>query len=98
MKKSDMFYSILAVVLLVTIAYLSVKVEIVERVSEVIRWEESDTLKVEPDLNHLPFDETFKWWRTQLGPCGLFEWNDDLYITLYTEENFGDCVKWVNNE
>ena len=46
MKKSDMFYSILAVVLLVTIAYLSVKVEIVERVSEVIRWEESDTLKV----------------------------------------------------
>ena len=34
----------------------------------------------------LPFDEVFRWWREQLGPCGVFEWRDSLYITTFKTE------------
>jgi len=39
----------------------------------------------------LPFGEVFNWWRDQLGPCGVFEWNDSMYVTLYKEESVGTC-------
>ena len=39
----------------------------------------------------LPFGEVFNWWRDQLGACGIFEWNDSLYITLYREESVNTC-------
>ena len=41
--------------------------------------------------NALPFGEVFNWWRDQLGACGIFEWNDSLYITLYREESVNTC-------
>jgi hypothetical protein len=39
----------------------------------------------------LPFGEVFNWWRIQLGPCGIFEWNDEAYITLFKEESVNIC-------
>ena len=39
----------------------------------------------------LPFGEVFNWWREQLGPCGMFEWNDNTYITLFKEEPVDTC-------
>ena len=39
----------------------------------------------------LPFGDVFNWWREQLGPCGMFEWNDNTYITLYKEEPVDTC-------
>ena len=44
----------------------------------------------------LPFGEVFNWWRDKLGPCGLFEWNNAMYITLYKEENWEDCIEWAD--
>ena len=41
--------------------------------------------------NALPFGEVFNWWRDQLGPCGVFKWNDAMYITLYKEESVNTC-------
>ena len=41
--------------------------------------------------NALPFGEVFNWWREQLGPCGMFEWNDSTYITLFKEESVDIC-------
>ena len=41
--------------------------------------------------NALPFGEVFNWWREQLGACGVFEWNNEMYITLYKEESVGTC-------
>lgn len=40
----------------------------------------------------LPFEEVFKWWRGQLGPCGVFEWRDSLYITTFKTEPQDTCA------
>ena len=40
----------------------------------------------------LPFDEVFRWWREQLGPCGVFEWRDSLYITTFKTEPADTCA------
>ena len=40
----------------------------------------------------LPFDEVFRWWREQLGPCGIFEWRDSLYITTFKTEPQDTCA------
>ena len=40
----------------------------------------------------LPFDEVFRWWREQLGPCGVFEWRDSLYITTFKTEPQDTCA------
>ena len=39
----------------------------------------------------LPFGDVFNFWREQMGACGMFEWNENLYLTLYKEENLIDC-------
>jgi hypothetical protein len=44
----------------------------------------------------LPFGEVFNWWRDQLGPCGVFEWNDSMYVTLYKEETVDACEHIAN--
>ena len=40
----------------------------------------------------LPFDEVFRWWRDQLGPCGVFEWRDSLYLTTFKTEPADTCA------
>ena len=40
----------------------------------------------------LPFDEVFRWWRNELGPCGVFEWRDSLYITTFKTEPQDTCA------
>ena len=40
----------------------------------------------------LPFDEVFRWWRSKLGPCGVFEWRDSLYITTFKTEPADTCA------
>ena len=40
----------------------------------------------------LPFDEVFRWWRSELGPCGVFEWRDSLYITTFKTEPQDTCA------
>ena len=40
----------------------------------------------------LPFDEVFRWWREQLGPCGVFEWRDSLYLTTFKTEPADTCA------
>ena len=40
----------------------------------------------------LPFDEVFRWWREQLGPCGGFEWRDSLYLTTFKTEPADTCA------
>ena len=50
MKNSDIFYSTSAVILLISIAYFSVKVDVIEKVSTIVKWEEpiviTDTVTV----------------------------------------------------
>ena len=41
--------------------------------------------------NELPFGDVFNYWREELGACGMFQWNDDLYLTLNKEESITDC-------
>ena len=142
MKNSDIFYVTSAMILLVSIAYFSVKVDVIEKVSTIVKWEEpiviTDTVTVvETEIDTifeyksyrddialngqsiimnkrylfhlsedtmignqirdaLPFGEVFNWWRDKLGPCGLFEWNNAMYITLYKEENWEDCIEWAD--
>ena len=43
--------------------------------------------------NALPFGDVFNYWRDILGPCGMFDWNGSLYLTLYKEESIDDCSK-----
>ena len=134
MSTKEKFSGILAVVLLVTIAYFSMttKTEVVKEVVidtyEVVvndtitvtyvdtlwkyhTWED-DIIKNEDNLivsmsflfsiaddnevanqirNNLPFGDVFNYWREELGACGMFQWNDDLYLTLYKEESITDC-------
>ena len=40
MKNSDIFYVTSAMILLVSIAYFSVKVDVIEKVSTIVKWEE----------------------------------------------------------
>ena len=40
----------------------------------------------------LPFEDVFSWWREQLGPCGIFEWRDSLYITTFKTEPQDTCA------
>ena len=142
MKNQDIFYSLTAVFLIISIAYLSIQTEVIEKISTVVKWEEPliiiDTVKViETEIDTifeyksyrddilmngqsiimnkrylfhlsedtmignqirdaLPFGEVFNWWRDKLGPCGLFEWNNAMYITLYKEENWEDCIEWAD--
>ena len=50
MKNIDIFYSTSAVILLISIAYFSVKVDVIEKVSTIVKWEEpiviTDTVTV----------------------------------------------------
>jgi hypothetical protein len=134
MKSLDKFGAVLAVTLLMSIAYLSMSTVIEEVViyqpyENIIH--ETDTLTVtkvdtvwkfhtwkddvienEDNLivsmsflfhiaddnnianeirDALPFGEVFNFWRDKIGPCGIFEWNENLYITLYREEKLTDC-------
>ena len=134
MKSLDKFGAVLAVTLLMSIAYLSMSTVIEEVViyqpyENIIH--ETDTLTVtkvdtvwkfhtwkddvienEDNLivsmsflfhiaddnnianeirDALPFGEVFNFWRYKIGPCGIFEWNENLYITLYREEKLTDC-------
>ena len=41
--------------------------------------------------NALPFGEVFNYWREEIGPSGLFMWNENLYLTLFKEESITDC-------
>jgi len=49
-KNQDIFYSLTAVFLLITIAYLSIQTEVIEKISTVVKWEDSvvimDTVKI----------------------------------------------------
>ena len=130
----DKFRAVLAVILLISIAYLSITEKIVETetlvyepyevivtdtltVSEIdTLWKfhtwQDDILENEDSLivsmsflfhiaddNHiantirdaLPFGDVFNFWRDKIGPCGMFEWNENLYLTLYKEESITDC-------
>ena len=50
MKNQDIFYSLTAVFLIISIAYLSIQTEVIEKISTVVKWEDSvviiDTVKV----------------------------------------------------
>jgi hypothetical protein len=137
MKSSDMFYATSAVILLISMAYFSVQTEVIEKISTVVKWEDSvviiDTVTVveteidtifeyktyKDDIvmngesmimskkylfhlsedtmignqirNVMPFGEVFNYWRDILGPCGVFDWKGDTYITLYKEEELQLC-------
>ena len=137
MKSSDVFYATSAIILLISMAYFSVQTEIIEKISTVVKWEDSvviiDTVEVvETEIDtifeyktyrddivmngesiimnkrylfHLsedtmignqirdimPFGEVFNYWRDILGPCGVFDWKGDTYITLYKEEELQLC-------
>tara|TARA_R110002051_G_scaffold253262_1_gene312354 strand:- start:1011 stop:1430 length:420 start_codon:yes stop_codon:yes gene_type:complete len=137
MKSSDMFYATSAIILLISMAYFSVQTEVIEKISTVVKWEDSvviiDTVEVvETEIDtifeyktyrddivmngqsiimnkrylfHLsedtmignqirdimPFGEVFNYWRDILGPCGVFDWKGDTYITLYKEEELQLC-------
>jgi len=137
MKSSDMFYATSAIILLISMAYFSVQTEVIEKISTVVKWEDSvviiDTVTVvETEIDtifeyktykddivmngesmimskkylfHLsedtmignqirdvmPFGEVFNYWRDILGPCGVFDWKGDTYITLYKEEELQLC-------
>tara|TARA_R110002020_G_scaffold25443_7_gene82835 strand:- start:178 stop:597 length:420 start_codon:yes stop_codon:yes gene_type:complete len=137
MKSSDMFYATSAVILLISMAYFSVQTEVIEKISTVVKWEDSvviiDTVTVvETEIdtifeyktyrddivmngesmimskkylfhlsedtmignqirNVMPFGEVFNYWRDILGPCGVFDWKGDTYITLYKEEELQLC-------
>ena len=41
--------------------------------------------------NVLPFGDVFNYWRSELGPCGIFDWNGQAYTTLYKEEPLDLC-------
>ena len=41
--------------------------------------------------NALPFGAVFNWWRSELGSCGVFDWNGQAYVTLYKEESLSLC-------
>ena len=132
-----MFYATSAVILLISMAYFSVQTEVIEKISTVVKWEDSvviiDTVTVvETEIDtifeyktykddivmngesmimskkylfHLsedtmignqirdvmPFGEVFNYWRDILGPCGVFDWKGDTYITLYKEEELQLC-------
>ena len=128
MKRTDVFYCILAVLLLITIAYFSMSERVI--VEEHVRteieehevivyetvidtvWQFKDYRTSFLDNEHemlvsknflfaiardnavgnsirdvLPFNDVFNWWREKLGPCGIFEWNNEFYTTLYKEED-----------
>ena len=134
MKSLDKFGAVLAVILLISIAYFSMstvteEVVIYQPYENIIH--ETDTLTVtkvdtvwkfhtwkddvienEDNLivsmsflfhiaddnnianeirDALSFGEVFNFWRDKIGPCGIFEWNENLYITLYREEMLTDC-------
>ena len=137
MKSSDMFYATSAIILLISMAYFSVQTEVIEKISTVVKWEDSvviiDTVTVveteidtifeyktyKDDIvmngesmimskkylfhlsedtmignqirNVMPFGEVFNYWRDILGPCGVFDWKGDTYITLYKEEELQLC-------
>ena len=132
-----MFYATSAVILLISMAYFSVQTEVIEKISTVVKWEDSvviiDTVTVveteidtifeyktyKDDIvmngesmimskkylfhlsedtmignqirNVMPFGEVFNYWRDILGPCGVFDWKGDTYITLYKEEELQLC-------
>ena len=50
-----------------------------------------DTVLNNAIRNALPFGAVFNYWREQLGPCGLFDWNGQVFTTLYKEEPLGLC-------
>ena len=126
MKRQDIFFCILAVILLCTIAYFSMNERVIVEEHVVTEIEEHIVIETVIDTvwqfkdyrtsflenDHemlvsknflfaiardnevgnsirdvLPFEDVFKWWRGKLGPCGIFEWNDGFYTTLYKEEN-----------
>ena len=134
MNNLDKFGGILAVVLLIAIAYMSMTERVIE--TETVVYEPYEMLRVdtltvtETDtlwkfhtwkddiiqnednlivsmsfLFHiaednavanqirdaLPFGDVFNFWREHMGACGMFEWNENLYLTLYKEENLIDC-------
>ena len=134
MKSLDKFGAVLAVILLMSIAYFSMstvteEVVIYQPYENIIH--ETDTLTIatvdtvwkfhtwkddvienEDNLivsmsflfhiaddnnianeirDALSFGEVFNFWRDKIGPCGIFEWNENLYITLYREEMLTDC-------
>lgn len=137
MKSSDMFYATSAIILLISMAYFSVQTEVIEKISTVVKWEDSvviiDTVTVvETEIdtifeyktyrddivmngesmimskkylfhlsedtmignqirNVMPFGEVFNYWRDILGPCGVFDWKGQTYITLYKEEELQLC-------
>ena len=134
MSIKEKFSGILAVVLLVSIAYLSMstKTEIVKEIvidtyetvindtltvtkvdtlwkyhtwkDDILGNEDSlivsmsfllhiadDNMIASQIRDALPFGEVFNYWRENLGACGMFEWNENLYLTLYKEESITDC-------
>ena len=134
MSIKEKFSGILAVILLVSIAYLSMttKTEIVKEIvidtyetvindtltvtrvdtlwkyhtwkDDILGNEDSlivsmsfllhiadDNIIANQIRNALPFGEVFNYWRENLGACGMFQWNENLYLTLYKEESITDC-------
>ena len=128
----DKFSAVLAVILLSTLAYMSMSSQtFIEKVLVPYETTVTDTLTVtqvdtlwkfhtwEDDIirnednlivsmsfllhiaddneianqirNALPFGEVFNYWREEIGPCGLFMWNENLYLTLFKEESITDC-------
>jgi hypothetical protein len=136
MTKLDKFGGVLAVVLLVAIAYLSMTTKTVVETEVIIEEHETivtDTLTItqvdtlwkfhtwEDDIiknkvdnsviltksflfhmaqdnvvagnirDALSFGSVFNFWREELGQCGVFQWNNSLYMTLYKEERVEVC-------
>ena len=50
-----------------------------------------DTVLNNTIRNALPFGAVFNYWRDELGPCGVFDWNEQPYVTLYKEESLELC-------
>ena len=129
----DKFSAVMAVILLVSIAYLSMstKTEIVKEIvidtyetvindtltvtkvdtvwkyhtwkDDILGNEDSlivsmsfllhiadDNIIANQIRDALPFGEVFNFWRDKIGACGMFEWNENLYLTLYKEESITD--------
>ena len=89
MNKQDMFYSISAVVLLISIAYFSIKTDVVESVTTVVEYAEpiviTDTVKVVETKLDTIFE--FKSYRDDIAMNGQSIIMNKRYLFNLAEDN-----------
>ena len=71
--------------------------EVVVEVDKIITETITDTLyrpQLVPmylNINKTEFEEVFRYYREELGPCSTFDWNGELYSTRFKTESKEIC-------